>query len=121
MFVAPNLFSTLYYCFPGTVIFGLLAIPALVTIAAKRPFTHQFSDRVIPPMIKELDIYKKIHYIIASVWGIVIIINAILGYLAYYVPSTKPLWAALFFMPLFFLIYAWAFTTHFPAWYTAEL
>ena len=117
MFVTPNLFSTLYYCFPGPLIFGLLAIPAWITIAAKRPFTHQFSDRVIPPIIRELDIYKKIHYIIASVWGMVFTINAILGYLTYYAPSTKPLWAALFFTPLFFLIYAWAFTVHFPAWY----
>ncbi|MEM2957659.1 MAG: hypothetical protein QW261_05205 [Candidatus Jordarchaeaceae archaeon] len=121
MFVAPNLFSTLYYCFPGTLIFGLLAIPAWVTIAARRPFTHQFSDRVIPPMIRELDVYKKIHIIIASVWGTVFTINAILGYLTYYVPSTKPLWAALFFIPLFFLIYAWAFTVHFPAWYTRRV
>ncbi len=118
MFVAPNLFATLYYYFPGTVIFGLLAIPALVTTAAKNPFSFQHVERLIPPMIKDLDVYKNIHYAIAGFWGLIFVVNAILGYIGYYIPTTKPLWAAIFFMPLFFLIYGWAFMTHFPAWYT---
>ncbi|MFB0561495.1 MAG: hypothetical protein ACETWM_09825 [Candidatus Lokiarchaeia archaeon] len=118
MLAAPNLFATLYYHFPGTVIFSILAIPALLTTAIKRPFTFQHVQRLYPPEIKQLDIYKKIHYAIGTFWGVIFVVNAILGYLAFFVPTTKPLWAALFFMPLFFLIYGWAFMTHFPAWYT---
>ena len=118
MFASPNLFATLYYYFPGTVIFSLLAIPALITTAAKRPFSLQHVERLFPPVIKELDVYKNIHYAISLFWGLVFVVNAILGYITFYIPTTSPLWAGLFFLPMFFLIYGWAFMTHFPGWYT---
>ncbi len=117
MFASSNLFATLYY-FPGTVIFSLLAIPALITTAAKRPFSLQHVERLFPPVIKELDVYKNIHYAISLLWGLIFVVNAILGYITFYIPTTSPLWAGLFFLPMFFTIYGWAFMTHFPGWYT---
>ncbi|MHA1578725.1 MAG: hypothetical protein ACTSUQ_03725 [Candidatus Freyarchaeota archaeon] len=118
MFASPSLFATLYYHFPGTVIFSLLAIPALITTAVKRPFSLQHVERLFPPEIKKLDVYKNIHYAISIFWGLIFVVNAILGYITFYIPTTSPLWAGLFFLPLFFLIYGWAFMTHFPGWYT---
>jgi len=69
-------------------------------------------------VIKELDVYKNIHYAISLFWGLIFVVNAILGYITFYIPTTSPLWAGLFFLPMFFLIYGWAFMTHFPGWYT---
>jgi hypothetical protein len=118
MYAAPSLFTTLYYYFPSTMIYIMLAIPALLTTAAKRPFTFQRVERLYPPSIRELDVYKKIHYVIATFWGLIFVIAAILSYLTFYIPTASPLWAAIFFTPLLLLIYGWAFMTHFPAWYT---
>lgn len=41
MFVVPSLFTTLYYYYPATLVFLLLAIPSLLSIVAKKPFTFQ--------------------------------------------------------------------------------
>nr|MDO8080174.1 hypothetical protein [Candidatus Freyarchaeota archaeon] len=117
MFVAPTVFGTLYYYFPGTLIFSFLAIAALLTTAVKKPFSFQHVQRLFPKEVKETDVYKKIHYAIAGLWGLIFTVNAILGYITYYIPVGW-LWLALFVTPPFFLLFGWAFMTHFPAWYT---
>ncbi|MFB0561496.1 MAG: hypothetical protein ACETWM_09830 [Candidatus Lokiarchaeia archaeon] len=117
LFAAPNLFATLYYYYPATLVFALLAIPTFLSIVAKKPFTIQHVERVYPPEIKELDIYRKIHYRIAAFFVIVFVINAAVFYLRFSLPTASPVFTALFFMPFYFLILAWAFMTHFIGWY----
>jgi hypothetical protein len=117
MLAAPNLFATLYYYYPATLVFALLAIPTFLSIVAKKPFTLQHVKRVYPPAIKELDIYKKIHYRIAAFFVIVFVINAAVFYFRFSLPTASPVFTGLFFMPFYFLILAWAFMTHFIGWY----
>ncbi|WXG41104.1 MAG: hypothetical protein WED07_10095 [Candidatus Freyarchaeum deiterrae] len=118
MFVVPSLFTTLYYYYPATLVFLLLAIPSLLSIVAKKPFTFQRAERVYPSSIKELDIYKKIHYRIATFFAVVFVISAAVFYFRFYIPTASPVFTALFFIPFYFLFLAWAFMTHFPGWYS---
>jgi hypothetical protein len=116
MVVAHNLFDIFYYYYPGTVVYTLLAIPAIITTAAKKPFTFQYVQRIFPKEIKETDVYKQIHYAIGAVWSVIFVVNAVIGYITYYVPIGW-LWGALFITPAFFLLFGWAFMTHFSGWY----
>ncbi|MGQ9721929.1 MAG: hypothetical protein ACUVXA_11475 [Candidatus Jordarchaeum sp.] len=117
LLAAPRLFATLYYYYPATLVFGLLAIPSFISIIAGKPFTLQHVERVYPQVIKELDIYKKIHYRVATFFVLVFIINSAVFYFRFYLPTASPVFTALFFMPFYFLILAWAFMTHFVGWY----
>jgi hypothetical protein len=117
MFAVPTLFNTLYYYYPASLIFILLAIPSLVSIIAGKPFTFQHVERVYPPSIRELDIYRKIHYWIASFFSLIFLINAAVFYFRFYLPTTSPVFTVLFFVPFYFLALGWAFATHFIGWY----
>ena len=117
MFVSPSLFATLYYYYPASLVFTLLAVPALVTTVARRPFTLQHVERIYPPSIRALDIYKRIHYFIAAFFCLVFVISAAVFYFRFLVSTSSPVFTILFFMPFYFLILAWAFMTHFPGWY----
>jgi hypothetical protein len=117
MFLAPSLFATLYYYYPASLLFILLAVPSLASMIVGKPFTFQHVERVYPPSIRELDIYRKIHYWIASFFFVVFIINAAVFYFRFYLPTASPVFTTLFFMPFYFLTLAWAFTTHFIGWY----
>ncbi len=117
LFAAPSIFATLYYYYPATLVFTFLAISTFISILVRKPFTFQHVERVYPPSIKELDIYKKIHYRIATFFVIVFVINAAVFYFRFLLPTASPVFTALFFMPFYFLILAWAFMTHFVGWY----
>ncbi|MEM2145968.1 MAG: hypothetical protein QW279_11450 [Candidatus Jordarchaeaceae archaeon] len=117
MVAARNLFSTLYSYYSGTLLLIFLSIPAVLTTSIKRPFTLQHVSRVIPKEIKERDTYKRIHYAIGTAWSVVFVFSAIISYIATLV-HIGWLWLALFLMPLFLLVSGFAFTTHFPRWYT---
>lgn len=117
MFTAPSLFAALYYYYPATLLFVLLAIPSLLSIVVRKPFTFQHVERVYPPSIRELDIYKKIHYWIASFFVFIFIISASVFYFRLFFPTASPVFTVLFFMPFYFLALAWAFMTHFIGWY----
>lgn len=75
MFVSPSLFATLYYYYPATLLFTLLTIPSAFSIFAKKPFTFQHVERVYPPSVREMDIYRKIHYRISTFFVIVFAIS----------------------------------------------
>ncbi|MEM3586718.1 MAG: hypothetical protein QXO71_05275 [Candidatus Jordarchaeaceae archaeon] len=117
MFTAPNLFITLYYYYPASLLFALLAIPSIISIIVGKPFTLQHVERVYPPFIRTLDIYKKIHYYIASFFSVIFVINAAVFYFRFYLPTTSPVFTVLFFIPFYFLALSWAFETHFIGWY----
>nr|MDO8080175.1 hypothetical protein [Candidatus Freyarchaeota archaeon] len=117
LFAAPSLFATLYYYYPATLVFILLAIPSLLSIVAMKPFTFQYVERVYPPSIRELDIYKKIHYRIAAFFTLVFVISAAVFYFRFYLPTASPVFTILFFIPFYFLALGWAFMTHFIGWY----
>jgi hypothetical protein len=116
MVVAHNLFTVLYYYFTGELFYAGLAIPAALSTAVKKPFTFQYVKRLFPKEIQQTDVYKKIHYSIGAVWAAVFVFNGIQGYIMYYLPGGW-VWFTLFVAPTFFLIYGWAFMTHFPGWY----
>ncbi|MBS7267517.1 MAG: hypothetical protein KIH10_01620 [Candidatus Freyarchaeota archaeon] len=117
LFTSPKIFATLYYYYPATLVFLFLVVPALISIVAKKPFTLQHVERIYPPSIRELDIYKKIHYRVATFFLIVFIINAAVFYFRFIFPTASPVFTVVFFMVFYFLILAWAFMTHFPGWY----
>lgn len=117
MFVAPTLFNTLYYYYPASLIFILLAISSLISIIIRKPFTFQHVERIYPPSIRELGIYRKIHYWIASFFFVIFAINATIFYFRFYLPTTSPVFTVLFFIPFYFLALSWAFAIHFIGWY----
>jgi hypothetical protein len=117
MFASSSLFSTLYYYYPATLVFAFLTIPCLLSIFAKKPFTFQHVERIYPPSIRELDIYKKIHYQIAAFFVFIFVISAAVFYFRFYLPTASPVFTVLFFMPFYFLALGWAFMTHFIDWY----
>jgi hypothetical protein len=117
LFISPKIFATLYYYYPATLVFLFLAVPTLISIVARKPFTLQHVERIYPPSIRQLDIYRKIHYRVAAFFLIVFIINAAVFYFRFIFPTASPVFTVVFFMVFYFLILAWAFMTHFPGWY----
>ncbi|MEM2145969.1 MAG: hypothetical protein QW279_11455 [Candidatus Jordarchaeaceae archaeon] len=117
MFVASSLFATLYYYYPASLLFVVLSITSIISIIIGKPFTFQHVERIYPPSIRELDIYRKIHYWIASFFFIIFVINAVVFYLRFYLPTASPIFTVLFFIPFYFLALSWAFATHFIGWY----
>ena len=121
MFASPSLFATLYYYYPASLVFVLLAIPSLISIVVGKPFTFQHVERVYPPSIRELDIYKRIHYWIAALFVIIFVISAAVFYFRFYLPTASPVFTVLFFIPFYFLALGWAFMTHFMEWYQRQV
>ncbi|MEM3593343.1 MAG: hypothetical protein QXS27_01300 [Candidatus Jordarchaeaceae archaeon] len=117
MIVAHNI-GALYYYYAGFLVYTLLAIPAIITTAIKRPFTFQYARRLVPKEVQQTDVYKRINYAIGTVWSVIFVANATLSYIIATFVATGWLWLALFITVAFFLIFGVAFQTHFPAWYT---